>query len=137
MKELIGKTISNIFMDPDGGVIVFDTQDGYYKYFAEGDCCSSTWIEHIHGITNNLPFTVDEYKFIDLEEGWAPTRDHYTEEDSFYAEGLICCGKPEIKIEYRNASNGYYGGSLTFSGKSETLPYVNDNEPLQCIKEDF
>ena len=76
---------------------------------AEGDCCSHTWIEHIdvppYVIGEKLE-TVRDYLFDrkDDDENYETLQSYRTE---------FGCPKGTITIEYRNSSNGYYGGMLS------------------------
>jgi hypothetical protein len=74
-----------------------------------GDCCSETWIEHLEMPNNIIGATILDIENIDLPE----------KEKTIPAEGvhkfyrtIIKTDKGDIDIEYRNESNGYYGGSL-------------------------
>ena len=76
---------------------------------ADGDCCSHTWIEHIELPASGFPAQVSSIEDIEL-----PGSDNnHPEHDCLQVYGLkISTDKGDIVIDFRNSSNGYYGGSL-------------------------
>jgi hypothetical protein len=132
MKELVGKDITQILINPDKTVIVFRTYDGDLAYQAEGDCCSESWFNHISNIAAlaspglyHVPATVLDIQQRD-EKDESGTRQ---EEDKVYGYDLIT-NSGACYIELRNSSNGYYGGSISLTC------YVNKEE-MTPVKEDF
>ena len=78
---------------------------------ADGDCCSSSWIEHITLPALGFPAKVIFVDNIDLP---GSTNDDPTYE-CLAVYGLnIITDKGDIIIDYRNSSNGYYGGKLAW-----------------------
>lgn len=76
---------------------------------ADGDCCSSSWIEHVELPALGFPAKVISVSDIDLP---GASEDDY---GSIIVYGLkIITDKGEIVIDYRNSSNGYYGGDLSW-----------------------
>ena len=78
---------------------------------ADGDCCSSTWIEHVELPALGFPATVLSVEDIPLPGS--------VDDDANYeclaVYGLkISTDKGDIVIDYRNSSNGYYGGDLSW-----------------------
>ncbi len=107
MKELEGKTISRVLMNDDDTVIVFETTTGEkIIYEAQGDCCSESWFSSIIGLKNLLGQQVIEVterpEIGDLES-------ERQENDILYGY-FIRMKNGVTEIEFRNASNGYYGG---------------------------
>lgn len=91
----------------------------------EGDCCSSSWIEHL-----DVPPDCIGEKLVSVEDGDGVPWDGHecvpkkADEDG-YAYGNECdhdhlkvyntkfvTAKGTVVLEYRNDSNGYYGGYL-------------------------
>ena len=74
---------------------------------AEGDCCSHTWIEHIdvppYVIGEKLQTVHDSLMNRSGKEDYDVIQSYKT---------TFGTPKGEIVIEYRNSSNGYYGGYL-------------------------
>jgi hypothetical protein len=106
MEELIGKTITKLFMY-SGAYLVFECSDGeILAYRAEGDCCSSSWFEHVTlcGLLNNV---VIETNYA----GGSRTDDNEydTLEISNYE---VKTAKGISTFELRNSSNGYYSGYI-------------------------
>lgn len=114
MKELIGRTIRGIAIKPGEGILAFGTDEGTLGYQAEGDCCSETWFAEILGVDALLDAKVSAVEELEL-----PTvldGKSRQSEDLFYGIKLDT-DKGTVKIVYRNSSNGYYGGSLSFVAK--------------------
>ncbi len=121
MEELIGKTISKVEMDGDT-VIVFTTGEGEkIAYDAYGDCCSSSWFAHITNIEallgNKVNAVVEREEFSDAEQKQAEAEGKY-DCLALYAND-IKTDKGTCEIEYRNDSNGYYGGSCDLTSHIE------------------
>lgn len=109
---IIGETILAVRHDPENDTLVFYGRDTIYEYSTEGDCCSQSWIEHltvppdivgakVTGITSpelppheELPPDSDDDHIQVYHTAWQTT-------------------KGEVIAEYRNSSNGYYGGWMT------------------------
>lgn len=103
---LIGKTISDVKIADDKEALLFVTNEGDVIVKTDADCCSHTWIENIQLPALGLPakvLSVDDSYFESKEDG----------ELKIYG-CTIKTDKGEIVIEYRNESNGYYGGSLSW-----------------------
>ena len=106
---LVGKTILEIKIATDKKAILFITEDGEHIAKCDGDCCSSTWIENIETPVLGFPATViyvEDIALGDDEENDYGLIAHY---------GLkINTDKGDIILDYRNESNGYYGGNLSW-----------------------
>jgi hypothetical protein len=126
MKELIGKTITGLFVNEDQSGLMFthpDNEKTCYETYA--DCCSETWFADITGVSALLDSTVLEVENTDLletEDG--RTRQEY---DRFYGVKLKTT-KGYVDIVYRNSSNGYYGGEIEY--KAQGLPEGCELTPI-------
>lgn len=107
LDSLTGKRLQRVEISTDKEHIRFyfsdGTSQGFYTY---GDCCSHTWIEHL-----------EDHSEPSAEiTGWRNLDGEVWEEDEFSIiqpyHLIIETSKGSISIEYRNRSNGYYGGSL-------------------------
>lgn len=105
---LEGKTILGIKIADDRKALLFICDDADHIAKSDGDCCSDSWIENVEMPALGFPARVASVKDLDLgsEEG----------EDGCLAKYgcKITTDKGEIVIDYRNASNGYYGGDLVW-----------------------
>lgn len=108
---LIGKTINAIQLTSDKKAIRFLLGDGSDVVAkADGDCCSETWIEHISLPAGGFPAVVLEAADIDMPDlGTPPEMDCL----AYYGFELKT-DKGHMVIDYRNESNGYYGGYLSW-----------------------
>lgn len=110
MDELVGRTINAIQIDDaEQHYLAFGTDSGRIIYVAEGDCCSESWFYHILGVDNLLGQTVLETESCYLgepEDGFSRQ-----ESDKLYSIKLRTA-RGYADIEFRNSSNGYYGGYL-------------------------
>ncbi len=112
---LIGKTITEVLISEDGAAIKFVVLGGEpIVARADGDCCSQSWIEDMQGVDQiiNSPIVAVE-EVGDMPEVAGNRYDHYEEEMAYYG-CKITSGKGYALIDYRNSSNGYYGGSLSW-----------------------
>ena len=113
MKELIGKTILSYKLEDGGAKLTFTTDKGDIVYETYGDCCSSSWFSDVVGVGNLIGETVLE----------VVERQEWSEEETKKAEAqgeydvlslygyLIKTERGICDMEFRNDSNGYYGGS--------------------------
>ena len=121
MKELEGKIIKQIFIDKDEQhYILFKTDAGNIVYHADADCCSESWFYHILGFDNLINHKVVSVEEIDT--GDAPEDGRCRQEyDDLYCI-KIKTEKGHADIEFRNSSNGYYGGWLELHSTDGKLP---------------
>lgn len=113
---IINRELEAVAVIEDGGAIRFTFLDGgYVTYETEADCCSSTWIEHL-----SVPLDLYEARILDITEPDLPPHpaadpvvdDHDNYEYIKVYHTAFATTKGHIVLEYRNSSNGYYGGSL-------------------------
>ena len=105
---LADKRVANVAASEDRERLVFTLDDGRtLTYRAEGDCCSRSWIEHL-----TVPVDIAGSEIT----GWAQRELGEKEQDyetiKVY-QTSFATAKGEIIVEYRNSSNGYYGGWLS------------------------
>lgn len=114
---LIGKTVTRVFLSEDGGAIRFDSSDGQSLIVhADGDCCSHSWIEEVQGVEQLIGSPVVSVEDVgDMPDRPGNRRGHYEEEMAYYG-CKITTEKGYALIDYRNSSNGYYGGNLAWPG---------------------
>lgn len=124
LNPLVGKQITGVRVEKGGEKLAFDTNAGQLSLEVTGDCCSHSWIEHIEGVRNLVGATVLSVSDRDMPGGIEDEEYEYLQ---FYGYD-IKTDKGNFYFEFRNSSNGYYGGGL------ENYKTVN-NEPF-CT-EDF
>ena len=109
---LIGKTLTKVELAADKKAIRF-TVDEEETVVAKCDaeCCSSTWIESIDMPAGGLPAKILKATELDL-----PSQE--TDDELIQLYGLkLTTDKGDLVLDYRNASNGYYGGDLSWPGE--------------------
>lgn len=112
MQELKGRKILSYKLEEEGGRLTFVTDKGEIVYETMGDCCSYSFFSDITGIDNLLGQVVNDVverkEWSDEETKKAEAQGDY---DSLSLYGyLIKTDKGTCDIEFRNDSNGYYGG---------------------------
>ena len=107
-KYLIGKTISKIKIAKDKKAVLFVVDGEDVIAQADGDCCSSTWIEHIELPSMGFPAMVLDVDDVEMPDLGTPN----DSECIAYYGCKISTDKGDMLIDYRNESIGYYGGSL-------------------------
>lgn len=110
MEELLGKRITGVEIDTAAQEYLrFHTDDKEVViYEAMGDCCSSSWVYSVSDPQVLLGEVVQAIEDVEMPDE--------TEEDGEYIKyyGVaLRTNKGICRIEYRNSSNGYYGGSLS------------------------
>jgi hypothetical protein len=106
---LIGKTLTAMKIATDKEAILFVCGDEQVVVRCDADCCSHTWVESIALPTLGFPALVTGAEEIELNGDM----DTQGGELQFYGFN-ITTDRGEIIIDYRNESNGYYGGSLAW-----------------------
>lgn len=116
MNPLIGKTLTGVKLAKDKEAILFQTTEGEIVARCDADCCSYTWIESVENTIREFPAVVSAAN--DIEDGLPETIENDPEYDCLQFYGFkIATDRGVLVIDYRNSSNGYYGGSLTWPGE--------------------
>lgn len=120
--------------------IAFDTNWGEVKWKVEGDCCSSSWIESV----DVLPGLVDSVRAIELEEipffeqgtGLVEAKSNLQEYHQFYGIEINTYNGTGV-IDFRNSSNGYYGGwmNVSYVEKHPILKLFSNNVKMNELIE--
>ena len=108
---LIGKTLTAVDLAADKKAIRFTVDGEAVVAKCDGDCCSSTWIESVEMPAGGLPAKILEAADLDL-----PSQDNDGHLIQFYGLKLTT-DKGDLVLDYRNESNGYYGGNLSWPGE--------------------
>ncbi len=77
------------------------------RFEAFGDCCSESWIEHLEAPKDLEGALLTGYEEIPMSDEWL-NDDEYQQ----VYESRFLTDRGPIVLEFRNNSNGYYGGSL-------------------------
>lgn len=111
MKELIGKTIRAIELNADSTTVVFETDEGPVCFDTSGDCCSHSWFEHFTNVRESIGKKV--VNVIKRETRDAEDNEKKEDQDCvrIYGYSIEHTGIVPLDVEFRNESNGYYGGS--------------------------
>jgi hypothetical protein len=111
---LVGKTILAMYVAEDKAALRFDV-DGVEQpivVHCDAYCCSSTWVENIENPEAAVGSPVLEAIDIDM-----PEREHPEDKERdvvAYYGFRIRTAKGDCVLDYRNESNGYYGGNLSW-----------------------
>lgn len=121
---LIDKTLTGIKISNDKESILFKTIDGEIIAHCYAECCSHTWVEHIELPALGFPATVVSVENIELPG----SNENDPEYDCLRVYGLlIVTDRGELVIDYRNSSNGYYGGDLVWPGERYYMEFCAKN----------
>ena len=111
MSTLPGKTITRVELAEDHKAIKFVLQDGESVVAkTDGDCCSNSWIEHVSLPAGGFPATVLSEEEVEMPN--VPDNP-YGDVTRRYGFKLVT-DKGYFELEFRNESNGYYGGNLSW-----------------------
>lgn len=106
---IIGKEVVAVYRASDDKALRFDTEDGEEIIArAEGGCCSSTWVESMDAPDLLVGETVRNIDTLYMDN--PPNQPDYGEVKQYGCVIITTGGR--CVIEYRNKSNGYYGGSI-------------------------
>lgn len=116
MNPLIGKTLTGVKLAKDKEAILFQTTEGDIVARCDADCCSHTWVEGIENTIGSFPAVVTAAD--DIEDGLPETINDHPEHACLQFYGFkVVTDKGVLVIDYRNSSNGYYGGNLSWPGE--------------------
>lgn len=121
LSPLAGRKLKAIELRDNKERIAFVFQDGgEVSYGVEGDCCSSSWIEHLEA-----PDDIDGAEIVEFSEAEmdftaeynaalkARDPNEYDRDCVMKYTSTFRTTKGDVVLEYRNSSNGYYGGYLS------------------------
>ena len=113
--KLIGKKIVDVKIAEDKLAMLFVCDNGDELVVrVDADCCSYTWIESVELPALGFPFTVIACDDLDMDK--EPLENEEYECLQFYG-AKITTDKGDMVIDYRNDSNGYYGGEIVWPGE--------------------
>lgn len=104
-EKMTGRKLENVeVVNRDELTITLDGGEKI-RFGVKGFCCSRSWIEHFETIRDIRGATIISVMNLDLGE--------LLPDGSLKSyQTIIKTDRGEISVEYRNSSNGYYGGYL-------------------------
>jgi hypothetical protein len=122
LEILVGKIIASVEINAENNILKITEKQNDYYFYTESDCCSETWIEHISTDLTEYDWENNGGTILTSEDKRTVTGHKANclgnvvgtkqEVDQIYVEELEGTHGSILTIEYRNSSNGYYGGSL-------------------------
>jgi len=108
MNELVGRLVTAMFQDmpSDPETLRFCTDEGDMAFDTTSECCSRSWFSHIDGIDALLGHRVTSVEDRGVHEDKEDDTDYCVQVYGY----MITTDAGRTLIEFRNASNGYYGG---------------------------
>lgn len=125
LKGLLGLKVIDFKINDAHDNFQIVTDGETFDFYCYGDCCSTSWIENVTGLDSLIGGTVLEISCSDSEDV-TRTDDEHEYKDIY----TIKTEKGRFDIEFRNSSNGYYGGAIE-SGLDD------DCGELKSLKADF
>lgn len=134
LEKLVGKTIERVLISDDKTNLGFELIDNERMgFYTDGYCCSESWIEHVSNVDSLIGGKVtaaNEIEMGDVSDTYSKENPPPQEVVQAYGVEVWIEGRPPFKLEFRNASNGYYGGSIEHSDRIEW-------DCLKPLTEDF
>jgi len=123
-REIVGCRINHVILGHDtysngsdkgdGTKLTFKTDAGDFVYVAYGDCCSESWVESTDPLEELAGATVTR-----IEQSETQNVDGTRQEYDTVDFVTLVTDKGYWKLEFRNSSNGYYGGSMVLYATPE------------------
>lgn len=133
LKVFVGRRVVAVWAPAGARDVAFELDDGAFICAdPEGDCCSTSWVEHVSGVRAAIGaefVSVDERPELESHKN---VEDSGFESLALYGITLVTDRGERVDIDYRNESNGYYGGWLNWRRLEGALP-----EGWAQITEDF
>lgn len=127
-EALVGRTIHEVRLSGTDTIYFRVGPEEWLTYQAEGDCCSTSWFEHIAGaglVIGREVLSAGAYEIEPTIEQKAlealadePARDGECIQNYYYKISTL---GGDMHLEMRNSSNGYYGGYIT-AGEGQPDP---------------
>ena len=113
VEKLAGKKLRAASLNRATDSLCLEFDDGTAQWFTtDAECCSSSWIEHLA-----TPDDIGGAELVGVDEIDIRREDDHPDHDCLRVyETRFRTTRGDIVCEYRNASNGYYGGSLVPAG---------------------
>ncbi len=108
--KMKGKKLVSVYLSHDKETIIFEMDGGPVVFAVEGECCSHSWIEHLE-----TPIDMFGAKVLDMSQNYVDETDPAVleaHESLTVYQTHFHTDRGDIVLEYRNSSNGYYGGYL-------------------------
>lgn len=108
--DILGKTIDSVYLSSDKENFIIRFSDGFEAKFATmADCCSRSWIEEFEVYITELKGSL----LVDVKDSDTVKHEYHPEHDCLQVyRTIFSTDRGDIVLEYRNSSNGYYGGWL-------------------------
>lgn len=132
MDTLVGRTVHGVLTDPDKVHWRFVTDAGNVDYYCAADCCSESWINHVSDLDALVGGKVLEVESVDLFSMLGATPEPTRQDVDEVMFHRIATDKGVCVFEFRNSSNGYYGGSFD----EEAIDHEVEAD-LAYVTEDF
>ncbi len=127
---MTGKEIASVALANNKERLEFRFADGTGRAFTvSGDCCSSSWIEHLEmppDVVGATLLAVEDGGSVDATDNdtlnpvrppaWDGDNNNREHECLQVYSTTFKTTRGDIVLEFRNSSNGYYGGSLDDAG---------------------
>jgi hypothetical protein len=128
LADLVGRHVLGVQMTPGKDDVRFITTTGNLDYVCYGDCCSESWVNHVNDIDKLIDATVTQVEEVDFYGmlGAEPEPTRQDSDDVLFHR--IHTNKGTCLIEFRNSSNGYYGGSFERNDDHEPEGLVDSTE---------
>lgn len=133
LDDLIGLTVLKIETNLGNDELFIKLKDSfgnkvYMVFYSYGDCCSTSWIESLEGdqdIIENEIINIIEHELPPLEDDDPDLMfdNNFTQICNYE----IVTAKGSCVIDFRNSSNGYYGGSLDLRESSIVKTKASDS----------
>lgn len=134
LDSLIGKKITEFSINQQKTAIKFKADGVDMCFEFDADCCSETWVEHLSFNKWESVFTINKIEQVKMEAL------HGTRQEVDELYGVIFkideSKYSDLYIEFRNSSNGYYGGSINLY-KWEDIQTLYKEDTFVEVKEGF
>lgn len=107
-QQIVGQRVTAVDLSPDREHLTLRfVGGGHIRLYTEGDCCSRSWVEHLE-----VPAGLDGATLLRIEDSDGIEVEHPDHECLKVYNTRFVTDRGAIVVEFRNSSNGYYGGWL-------------------------
>jgi len=123
LERLVGRKLDAVSLSREKDVFGFAAEGIEVWLGVEGDCCSYSWVEHVTVTPGAIGAEIIGYSQPNVEQPSDTSQikrpDGYPVDSLAVYELRLHTRAGDVVVEFRNDSNGYYGGYIVTAAKPD------------------
>jgi len=117
LADMVGKTFSSVKLNDDDTELLFECDEGTFRFYHAQDCCEHVRVEDVIGDLQDLvgePLLRAEEESSDEAPEREDNPDNYWDECHTWTFYKFATRKGYVDVRWLGESNGYYSESVDF-----------------------